>query len=279
MSNCNRVPVRSALLALATAALLPTTAAAQSTPSGQWQYGASIYGYLPTVSGKTNFPTVPGGSAGSGIAVSSDQIIDALKFTFMGSFDMHNGRWGAFTDVIYLDLGGSKSQTRDFSFGNVAIPANTTANLNLDIKGWLWTVAGEYRLASDPGFTMDALAGARYFDLEQTLRYEFTGDIGPLPIPGRAGSNVVGERVWDGIIGVKGRFAFGENRKWSVPFYLDVGTGQSKRTLQAVTGIGYAFNWGEVKAMWRYLDYTFESGRRIEDVNFNGPMLGATFRW
>jgi len=156
---------RTAFLALAAATLLPATAWGQSTQpvprAGAWQYQGIIYAYLPTIGGSTTFPT---GSGGSGMSVSADKLLDALKFTFMGSLDAHNGKWGVFTDVIYLDLGGSKSQTRDFSFGNIAIPANTTANLNLELKGWLWTVVGEYRVASDPGFTMDVLGGARYFD-------------------------------------------------------------------------------------------------------------------
>jgi hypothetical protein len=276
-----RPPLRNgaATLALAAAAFLPAIAAAQA---GQWQYSASIYGFLPSIDGKTTFPTIPpgsGGSGSSGVTVTADQLIDALKFTFMGSFDAHNGRWGVFTDLIYLDLGGSKSQTRDFSFGNVGIPAGTNANLNLDVKGWQWTAAGEYRVASDPGFTVDLLAGTRYFDLEQTLKYEFTGDIGPLPIPGRTGSATAGVTVWDAIVGVKGRFAFGEGRKWSVPFYADVGAGQSQRTWQAAAGLGYAFGWGEINALWRHLDYGFKSDKHIQDISFDGPQVGATFRW
>lgn len=85
--------------------------------------------------------------------------------------------------------------------------------------------------------------------------------------------------MWDGIIGVKGRYAFGANREWVVPFYAEVGTGQSDLTWQVAAGIGYAFRWGEVVAMWRYLDYEMKSDKRIEDVNLNGPMLGMTFRW
>jgi len=34
--------------------------------------------------------------------------------------------------------------------------------------------------------------------------------------------------------------AFGESRKWFVPYYLDVGTGESDLTWQAMGGIGYS---------------------------------------
>ena len=74
--------------------------------SDQWQYRASIYGWFPDIGGKTTFPA----GTGSSIGVDASQIIDGLKFTFMGTFEAQKGPWGVFTDVVYLDVGGSKSQ-------------------------------------------------------------------------------------------------------------------------------------------------------------------------
>ena len=37
---------------------------------------------------------------------------------------------------------------------------------------------------------------------------------------------------------------FGPNREWFVPYYADIGTGQSDFTWQAIGGIGYAFSGG-----------------------------------
>jgi len=193
----------------------------------------------------------------------------------MGSLDVHNGRWGVFNDVLYLDLGNSKSGT---GLVNSILP-DRTANVDYDLKGLVWTVAGEYRLATgNPDYTIDLLAGARYFDLKQTINYSIS-PTGPAILDGRSGTSEVSGSVWDGIIGVKGRYAFGQTRQWYVPYYLDVGTGQSDMTWQAATGVGYAFSWGELSAMWRYLDYNFKSDKAIESMTFNGPMFGATFRW
>ena len=55
--------------------------------------------------------------------------------------------------------------------------------------------------------------------------------------------------------------------------------GDSDFTWQGSAGIGYAFNWGEVIAAWRYLDYNFKSGQKIESVNLSGPLVGVAFRW
>ena len=30
---------------------------------------------------------------------------------------------------------------------------------------------------------------------------------------------------------------------------------------------------------WRYLDYRFKSDSKVQDLNFNGPMLGVAFSW
>ena len=57
------------------------------------------------------------------------------------------------------------------------------------------------------------------------------------------------------------------------------GTGESDLTWQGIAGIGYAFNWGEIIAAWKYLDYNFKSGQKIEGLNLSGPALGVAFRW
>jgi hypothetical protein len=142
------------------------------------------------------------------------------------------------------------------------------------------TGAGEYRVAADPAWTVDLLAGARWFDLSEKLSYSLSGSIGPIDPAARSGSVDLGQSVLDAIIGVKGRYAFGANREWSVPFYLDVGTGQSKSTFQAAAGLAYAFKWGEVTAMWRYLGYQLKDSKAgFEEIHFSGPLVGVAFRW
>jgi len=269
---------RNATAASAVVALMPATAAAQAAPPpGPWRYAASVYLYLPSIDGSSSFPTEGNGTP---INVTAEQILDHLKFAAMGSFDAHNGTWGAFTDVVYLDFGASKTNSRDFTIGNVGIPANTTANLDSDLKGLVWTLAGEYRLPSpDPSLTIDLLAGTRMFELEQRLRWTISGSLGSIDPADRSGNKEIKDTVWDALIGVKGRYVFGGNRQWALPFYLDVGTGESDSTLQAAAGISYAFQWGELNALWRYLKYNLKSGNAISDVNFSGPQFGAVFRW
>jgi hypothetical protein len=269
-----------AALTVAAAALLPNSAAAQSTQAawetGKWQFSAILYAYLPTIDGSLTIPPDPSSPS---INVDAGTIIDNLKFTFMGTFDAHNGRWGVFTDLLYLNVGGDQSKTRDLIIGGGRLPASATADLSLDLKGTVWTIAGEYRVVSDPAWTMDVLAGARLFNVKPTIGWSLNGDLGPLVLPGRSGSKEESVGNWDGIVGVKGAYRFGQNRDWYVPYYLDVGTGQSDLTWQGMIGLGYSFKWGDLLAAWRYLDYNFKSGEAINDMNFNGPMFGVAFHW
>ena len=255
------------------------TAHAQQNTAGtvdEWRYGLSLYGYFPGVSGSSSTPTTPGGPT---IDINAGTVIDSLKFAFMGSFDAHNGRFGFFTDFIYLNLGGSKQGTRDFTINHAPISASTSADLSWDLKGVLWTLAGEYRLQTDPKLTLDLLAGARMFSLKPSLRWSIQGDLGPIASAQRSGTSETSETLWDGIVGTKGRYAMGDSGKWTLPFYIDVGTGQSRLTWQAAVGLSYAFSWGELTGMWRYVSYDMKSGSPVEDLSFNGPMIGATFRW
>jgi hypothetical protein len=264
----------------ALAALVPAMAVAQTSQNdpapGTWRYGLSLYGYLPSLSGTSSAPADVNGTP---ISVDADKLVDSLKFTVMGSFEAHNGRWGLFTDLLYLDLGGNKQQSRDFSLGGALPPSGTTADLDWDFKGTIWTFAGEYRVVVDPTITVDALAGMRWFDVKTTARWSITGNLGPIIPAGRTGSSENKVSIVDGIVGVRGRARLGAASPWSVPFYLDIGTGDSDLTWQAMGGISYSFKWGEITAAWRYLAYDMKPGKTFSDVSFSGPLIGATWRW
>ena len=274
------IKVTSAILraALGIVAAIPAVSLAAESPADDWQWAVTIYGWLPDITGDTHFPSAPGGPTdGPSIDVSGGDILDALNFAFLSALEVRKGRWGVATDVVYLDIGATKSNTRNLSVGGNDLPASVTARADLDITSCVWTTVGTYRVIDQPAHSLELLAGARLLDVSQTLTWHFDGDIGSLPLPGRDGKSEVGNDLWDGIIGVRGRINFGTNRTWFVPYYLDVGTGDSDSTLQTMAGVGYVFSWGEVKAGWRYLDYDLEAP--IESLTTSGPQIGATFRF
>ena len=253
----------------------PLVAHADSTAPG-WKWDATVYLWLPSLRGDTSFPP---GNGGPSIDVSGEDILDALNFAFMGALGARKGSWGVSTDIIYLDLGAEKKGTRDFGLGQIEVPASVSADLNYDLTGWLWTTVGSYEVVSKDNYTIDVLAGVRMLEIEQHLGWEFNGDISSLPLQARTGSSTVEPTHWDAIVGVRGRATLGADHKWSVPYLLDVGTGDSSYTLHAMIGLGYSFDTVEVKGVWRYLAYDLGNNTPVESLSFNGPALGVTFRF
>jgi len=256
------------------AATLPALSAAQSL-SDEWKFRAVVYMWMPKITGSATFP---GGNTAA-FSMSFSDILDHLKMTGMGTLEAQNGRWGAFTDIVYMNVGGTSTRTRDGTIDGVQIPAGVTLNTGVGLKSWIWTMAGSYRVQATPDSELDVFAGARYLSIEPTLTYDFSANVGPFVGPGRSGSRTVKGEEWNAIGGVKGRVMFGDNREWYIPYYVDLGAGQSKFTWQGATGIGYAFRWGDAYAMYRYLDYDFKSSSKVQDLTIKGPVIGAAFRW
>ncbi len=220
----------------------------------------------------------PVDSGGSSAEVTASDILDALNFTFMGAFGAQKGKWGLWTDVIYLDLGASTKQTRDITVGGQEF-SGATGKADLTITGWLWTTVGTYRVVDHPNYQMDVLAGARMLDLSTDLKWSLTGDLGDPPLIDASGKASTSMTNWDGIVGIRGRAEFGDDQQWFVPYYLDIGAGDSDFTWQAIAGVGYSFGWGDVLGVWRYLDYDMSNGEPIQNTDFSGPAIGVTFHF
>jgi len=259
MKICTLVRVGMTVMAVAASALLPMSVVAQTTQSAggaeKWQFTATIYGWIPAISMKV--PTNPGSVD---LSVTSKEVLDALHMAAAGSFEARYGRWGIYSDFVYVDL-------RGHDFLDDLIDQETPSRLKLDFKAWIWTTAGEYRVVSDRAWSLDLLAGTRWTRFKPTIS----------GAPG--GDTKVDKANWDGIIGVKGRYTFGDDRGWYLPYYLDVGTGDTQMTYQITGGVGYSYDWGSVFATWRYLAYNFKSGGMLDDVSLSGPMVGVEFQW
>ena len=62
-----------------------------------------------------------------------------------------------------------------------------------------------------------------------------------------------------------------------VPFYVDVGGGNSVTTWQAAAGIGYAYPWGDVRLDYRYMSFDQNGDKLIKDLDMGGLALGVNF--
>ena len=268
------IPACALATAAAFAALAPVASRAE-TPD-DWRYSATIYAWLPDMGGSTAYPADSGGTS---VEVSASDILNALNFAFMGALSAQKGDWGLATDVNYLDLSASDKRSRDLTVGGADLPVGVTAKADLGVTGWLWTTEGSYRVVDEPDYTMDLVAGVRLLNLAEDLKWSLTGNLGNPPIIARSGKSHVSDNIWDAIVGVKGRATFGAEKKWFVPYYVDIGTGDSDLTWLGMLGAGYSFDWGDVLAVWRYVDYEMPSKDPIQDLYFNGPAFGVSFHF
>ena len=228
-----------AVFILATSA--PPVAAEEKTNiNKEWKFGAEVYLWGASVGGKT--------ASGSNIDVSFDDVLENLEMGFMGLFGVQKGRWSLMADVIYLD-----------------VKDDTTVSgqpLSAELSGWIVTPAVGYNLVETERVRLDVVGGARYLYLELDL------GLGSIRVE-ESGS------IWDAIVGVRGSFNLTE--KWYLPYHLDVGTGDSDLTWQAVGGVGYKLKWFDVLAGYRYLYWDFEDGKAIDDLDLSGPFAGIKF--
>ncbi len=82
----------------------------------------------------------------------------------------------------------------------------------------------------------------------------------------------------DAIVGVRGHIDVG-NGEWSVPCYLDIGTGSSDMTWSAMTGLTRSFDWGDILFVHRHLEYDEDFDGLMQNLSFSGPAVGASFRF
>lgn len=263
--------ISGALLALCGTANAADT---QFADADQWQSAVTLYGYFPSLYGEATYPN---GTAGPAFRIDAHRIIKNLNFAFMGKYSIRKGPWGAFADFFYADIGDSVSATHHFSVSGIPVPVGVTGNFKLRAKTTLLTLAGTYQLAVEPDHDMSLVFGVRMDDNRQRLDWQLSAPlVAPTP---QSGQSKISKTHWDAIVGLSGRQRFGRNLRWFMPYYVDMGTGESHFTGQVLLGLGYAFDWGEVAAAWRYIDYQFKSGSLISRTSFSGPAVGLTWRF
>ncbi len=249
--------------ALVLFAVRPAFAQVEAGETGdRWEFAAAVYLWGASIGGET--------TSGTGISVELEDLLKNLEMVFMGSFEARKGKWLLLTDAIYLDLSGSETLTVSIPIGP-GIPVTTSGRL--DLTSWVVHLAGGYNLLTNGKSTLDLIAGARYLDLDADVFLGLEG-LGP----GQSVSFSVSESIWDGIVGVKGRVALGE--RWFLPYYLDIGAGDSDFSWQALAGVSFqAAKWADIALAYRHLEWEFESGSLISNFDISGPVVGALFRF
>lgn len=245
-------------LALAGGDIAPAEPVAEPVieETSAWQQEFTLYGWLPTIDAETRW----GAEISTDTSDMTSDIIDDLKMGFIGTYAVRHNKWSFVADIMYVDLGDSKTET--FTHPVTGLPGQ--ADIDMDIKTMLVNTGIGYNIIQNENTMLDVVAGIRYMGLKVDLGVNDR-------------SKSLDEDIVDGIIGLRGRYKF--NGNWFIPYYADIGAGDSDLTYQLFAGIGYSYDWGNVELGYRYVGYEMADDMLIEDLNLYGAVLGVTFKF
>jgi hypothetical protein len=269
---------RSKCITALTMAALCGPAVATDAPPGdagaQWQIAVGPYLWLPTVSGTFRF-TLPGGGADA--SSGPYNYLQNLRFALMLQGEARKGEWSVFADTIYLNFGRHESAVNATS--GVLGTRGTQQDVQTSFAGTLVQLGGSRTVIWQEWGHVDAIAGMRYLGVKGTLDAMIGATVGSGP--GASANFHVGQmqNIFNGFAGVRGRATFTRNGAWYVPFYLDVGTGTSKFTWQALTGVAYATKRVDFGLLYRYLAFYGSGDQLVQTLRFSGPSVNVTFKF
>ena len=251
-----------------------------------WEYHVTPYLWLPTIDGSMKYGIPPGSGSGGGpeFSVGPTDWFDLLNFGLLVSGSAKKGRFSLMTDFVYLSM-TSKNDSRieRVHDGSAVIPidASLQVDARTDLDGLNLTFAAGLDIGESESGSATIFAGIRYFDFDVENRWNLSAAItGPnnevlLPAEGSRERDV---SLLDGIVGIRGQFGKAES-KWAVPYYLDVGTGDSDLTWNLMAGAAREFRWGDLLIMYRHLEYDQDSDSLLQDFSFSGPAIGVRFNF
>ncbi|HXY54610.1 MAG TPA: hypothetical protein VEM40_08070 [Nitrospirota bacterium] len=252
-----------------------------ASPSAKWSFSITPYLWLPNVDGTLKYNIPPGAGGSPDVEVGPNEYLQNLQAVIMISGEAHRDRWSVFTDLIYLSFADQDSSVKTINFGGNLVSSSANVATSSTFRGIAWTLAAGYTVETGKAVMLDVIGGMRYFEISATSDWQLATSVtgpGGVQIFPRAGGVSESKNLLDGIVGVRGRVLLG-NGKWSIPYYIDVGTGSSNLTWQWLLGVAYSFNWGGVTLAYRDLFYDQKDDKFLQDLRFSGPTLGVTFRF
>lgn len=249
-----------------------------------WSFEIAPYLWLPTVSAnlRYNVPTNFGGTAD--VRAEADDYFANLNAALALAGTVRYDRFSLMTDIMYVSASAGSSRVESVNIADIRRdPISSTLNSGGDstLKTTLWTLAGGYTVASGAWGNVDVLAGFRYLGIDSTTDYNLAVTlVGPRgnagPTFGGAGRLSATDNIWNGIVGVRGRINIAESG-FFIPYYLDLGTGNSNFTWQTFAGVGYQTGWAGVQLGWRYMSYDQGGSSVVQDLTMSGAYLAVNF--
>ncbi|MEL7451264.1 MAG: hypothetical protein AAFN78_18775 [Pseudomonadota bacterium] len=247
---------------LSVALALGTISEARAQDS-EWEHALAVYLWAAGIDGRT--------ASGQDVDVDFDTLLDALEIGGMASYQARKGKWSFLGDIIYMEL--SDSQQLDLLPPVGPGPVNVTTDTTADVEGLIFQAAAAYNVAENGDSRTDIVFGARYLDLSTDITLDFNLD----PAPNVSRQLSTSGDALDAFVGVKGNVALSE--RWFLPYYVDIGAGDSEFTWQALGGVAFkASSWADITLVYRHIDWDLDGGG-VDDISFSGAALGVIFRF
>lgn len=201
---------------------------------------------------------------------SFSDILDDLNLGAFVNVWARRDRLVFLLDLMYVDTTDAEA------YGplpplSVPVPPGTVVNGEVDTRQVTATIAAGYRVLDTPDFTVDALAGARYWDISNRVTVSALG---------MSRSYKEGFDWVDPLVGVRAFWRLPHD--FSVMAQADIGgfDAASKLTWSATLTVNYVVNdQFSLSAGYRALDVDYERDGHLFDTRLSGPVLGLTYRF
>ena len=276
---------------------MPMKAIASPAPIlNPWTFSATPYAWVTLMHGSV---TVKGRTADVDVGysdlwdiVKQSEIPDDLAL-FMASFELRNGRFSIFNDLVYLkialDANAVRTRGVDALGASVGVSAGMKQQMVIDELAATYEVAHWGSNATPgSGTAIDIIGGGRLWWMQTDASIALTGtaNIGDLTVSGGRAIAGSGSIDWvDPLVGARLRHQFVPGLNLTVSGDVggfDVG---SRFSWQALAAVNYDF-YKSKSVVWSgmlgyralYVDYMRGSGTtRFEyDMTMHGPILGVT---
>ncbi|MGI8397213.1 hypothetical protein ACRYWZ_12595 [Agrobacterium deltaense] len=210
---------------------------------------------------------------------SFSDVMDDLNF---GGFLNIWGRYDRFVlsgDLMYVDTTDSKAAGPLPALqipGLPTLPAGAAIDANVDTQEFMATLQAGYRIVDADGFSLDALAGARFWHISNAVAVTASH-----PLIGSVSATYKESFGWvDPVIGARAFFNLTD--KLSVQGQVDIGGfgAGADLTWSALATVNYIFtDTLSVSAGYKVLDVDYSDDGYVFDSRLSGPVLGLTYRF
>lgn len=211
---------------------------------------------------------------------SFSDVLSDLDFAGFANVWARHDRLVLSGDLMYVDTTGRGSTGALPAFRlpglGVQIPAGAEVGAKIRTRQFMSTVQGGYRLVDRPGFTLDALGGARFWHISN--KATLTASV---PSIGASRTRHGESFHWvDPLIGMRTFLRL--TNELSIQAQADIGGfgAGSELTWSALATINYSFSDRlSASAGYKVLKVDYDHGGNVYNTRLSGPVLGMTYRF